>query len=83
MSSLALLVAVLLVLVVVLVVALLIDLTHRYPKVATPMLVGLGGMTPSGWSSSRSWSGEIPRPAGQALLREGLAQGPGRLACGL
>ncbi|MEU2907906.1 hypothetical protein ABZ771_34320 [Streptomyces globisporus] len=45
MSSLALLVAVLLVLVVVLVVALLIDLAHRYPKAATPMLVGLGGMT--------------------------------------
>ncbi|MGW8484955.1 hypothetical protein [Streptomyces sp. NPDC055886] len=45
MSSLALLVAVLLVLVVVLVVALLIDLAHRYPKAATSMLVGLGGMT--------------------------------------
>ncbi|WP_331762159.1 hypothetical protein OG473_38370 [Streptomyces anulatus] len=43
MSSLALLVAVLLVLVVVL--ALLVDLTHRYPKAATPMLVGLGGLT--------------------------------------
>lgn len=24
---------------------LLIDLAHRYPKAATPMLVGLGGMT--------------------------------------
>lgn len=45
MSSLALLVAVLLVLVVVLVMALLIDLAHRYPKAATPMLVGLGGLT--------------------------------------
>ncbi|MFJ9924114.1 hypothetical protein ACIRSF_33005 [Streptomyces rubiginosohelvolus] len=45
MSSLVLLVAVLLVLVVGLVVALLIDLAHRYPKAATPMLVGLGGMT--------------------------------------
>ncbi|MEV5567833.1 MULTISPECIES: hypothetical protein [Streptomyces] len=45
MSSLVLLVAVLLVLVVVLVVALLVDLAHRYPKAATPMLVGLGGMT--------------------------------------
>ncbi|MFJ6444891.1 hypothetical protein [Streptomyces sp. NPDC091649] len=45
MSSLALLVAVLLVLVVVLVVVLLVDLAHRYPKAATPMLVGLGGMT--------------------------------------
>ncbi|MEU0382381.1 hypothetical protein ABZ093_34600 [Streptomyces cyaneofuscatus] len=45
MSSLTLLVAVLLVLVVVLVVALLIDLAHHYPKAATPMLVGLGGMT--------------------------------------
>ncbi|MFF5880996.1 hypothetical protein ACIQ9M_34170 [Streptomyces californicus] len=41
MSSLVLLVAVLLVLVVVL----LVDLAHRYPKAATPMLVGLGGMT--------------------------------------
>ncbi|MFJ5050492.1 hypothetical protein [Streptomyces sp. NPDC088719] len=45
MSSLTLLVAVLLVLVVILVVALLIDLAHRYPKAATPMLIGLGGMT--------------------------------------
>ncbi|CAD5919925.1 conserved protein of unknown function [Streptomyces sp. KY75] len=45
MSSLVLLVAVLLVLVLVLVVALLIDLAHRYPKAATPMLIGLGGMT--------------------------------------
>ncbi|MFD8110155.1 hypothetical protein [Streptomyces microflavus] len=48
MSSLTLLVAVLLVLVVTLVVALLIDLAHRYPKAATPMLVGLGGMTSIG-----------------------------------
>ncbi|MFJ7416944.1 hypothetical protein ACIQWZ_40085 [Streptomyces sp. NPDC098077] len=45
MSSLTLLVSVLLVLVVILVVALLIDLAHRYPKAATPMLIGLGGMT--------------------------------------
>ncbi|MFJ2101503.1 hypothetical protein ACIOHR_30520 [Streptomyces anulatus] len=45
MSSLAMLVAVLLVLVAVLVVVLLVDLAHRYPKAATPMLVGLGGMT--------------------------------------
>ncbi|MEV7167531.1 hypothetical protein AB0N60_36270 [Streptomyces microflavus] len=48
MSSLALLVAVLLVLVVVLVVALLMDLAHRYPKAATPMFVGLGGLTAIG-----------------------------------
>ncbi|WP_158688346.1 hypothetical protein [Streptomyces baarnensis] len=45
MSSLALLVAVLLVLVAVLVVSQLVDLAHRYPTAATPMLVGLGGMT--------------------------------------
>ncbi|MFF2231179.1 hypothetical protein [Streptomyces anulatus] len=30
---------------VVLVVALLVDLAHRYPNAATPMLVGLGGLT--------------------------------------
>ncbi|QKW47183.1 hypothetical protein [Streptomyces microflavus] len=48
MSSLTLLVAVLLVLVVGLVVALLMDLAHRYPKVATQMFVGLGGVTASG-----------------------------------
>lgn len=45
MSSLTLLVAELLVLVVVLVVVLLAGLAHRYPKAATPMLVGLGGIT--------------------------------------
>lgn len=44
-SSLPLLVAVLMVLVVVLAVGQLVDLAHRYPTAATPMLVGLGGMT--------------------------------------
>lgn len=48
MSSLALLVAVLLVLVVVLVVVLLVDLAHRCPEAASPMLVGLGGMSHRG-----------------------------------
>ncbi|MEU0382716.1 hypothetical protein ABZ093_36355 [Streptomyces cyaneofuscatus] len=45
MSSLVLLLAVLLALVVIVAVALLVDLAHRYPKAATPMLVGLGGLT--------------------------------------
>ncbi|MFH8692851.1 hypothetical protein ACH4EC_39205 [Streptomyces anulatus] len=45
MPSLVLLVALLLVLVVVLLVVQLVDLAHQYPEAATPMLVGLGGMT--------------------------------------